>query len=152
MIEETGRVASLEVGFAWVESERQSSCGSCAANKGCGTATLQKVMGNKYTRVKAINPISLQVGDLVVIGIQEQALLKGSFFAYIMPLILLLLGALLFEILFASEGMIIFGGLLGLILGFVFLKYLSSKIATDERYQAVVLRLACTESPIKMIP
>ena len=45
MIEENGRVVDVEDGYAWIETERRSTCGSCSANKGCGTATLAKVMG-----------------------------------------------------------------------------------------------------------
>ena len=140
MIEERATIIALENDFAWVEGERQSSCGSCAASKGCGTATLQKVMGNKRTRLKAINQAGAQIGDKVVIGLQEQALLKGSLYAYILPLFMLLAGALLFELVFVSEGMTILGGLGGLMLGFVILQRVSRRVANDASFQAVVLR------------
>ena len=140
MIEESATVVALEDNFAWVESERRSSCSSCAANKGCGTATLQKVMGKKRAQLKAINQAQAQVGDRVVIGLQEQALLKGSLYAYILPLLLLLVAAFVFEQLFANEATTIFAGLGGLLLGFVILKFLMGNLAEDERFQTVVLR------------
>jgi len=40
MIEETASVVALEDDFAWVETQRKSTCGACAVNKGCGAATL----------------------------------------------------------------------------------------------------------------
>lgn len=140
MVEERAFVVELEEGFAWVERERSSSCGSCAASKGCGTATLQKVMGNKRSRVRAINRAQAKVGDQVVIGLEEQALLRGSFLAYIMPLLLMFVGALLADMAFSTEGMTILGGIAGLASGFWLLLRLSGKVEQDERYQAVVLR------------
>ncbi len=140
MIEDSATVVAVDDNFAWVESERASSCNSCAANKGCGTATLQKVMGQKRTQLKAINQAKARVGERVVIGLQEQALLKGSLYAYILPLLLLFVFAFVFEQLFSSEGITILAGLGGLLLGFVLLKYLSKQLAEDERFQAVILR------------
>ncbi len=140
MIEESATVVAVDGHFAWVENERASSCNSCAANKGCGTATLQKVMGQKRTQLKAINQAQARVGERVVIGVQEQALLKGSLYAYILPLLLLFVFAFIFEQLFSSEGITILAGLGGLLLGFVLLKYLSKQLAEDERFQAVILR------------
>ena len=140
MVEEQAFVVDVEGEFVWVERERSSSCGGCAANKGCGTATLQKVMGNKRSRIRAINPIHAKVGDQVVVGLEEQALLRGSLLAYIMPLIMMFLGALLFEAFFASEGLTIFGGIAGLAAGFAVLMRLSAQVECDARYQAVVLR------------
>jgi sigma-E factor negative regulatory protein RseC len=40
MIEETARDVALEDDFAWVETQRKSTCGACVVNKGCGAATL----------------------------------------------------------------------------------------------------------------
>ncbi len=149
MIEESATVVAVDGNFAWVESERASSCDGCAANKGCGTATLQKVMGQKRTQLKAINRAEAQVGERVVIGLQEQALLKGSLYAYILPLLLLFVFAFIFEQLFASEGITILAGLGGLLLGFVLLKYLSKQLAEDERFQAVILR--CENEAVKIV-
>lgn len=140
MIEESAVIVALDGRFAWVESDRRSSCGSCAANKGCGTATLQKVMGKKRSRLKAINRAQAQIGDQVVIGLQEQALLRGSLYAYIMPILLLLVAAFISEVLFSNEGLTIVGGLAGLLFGFAVLKKLSKKISKDECFQAVILR------------
>lgn len=149
MIEESATVVALEDNFAWVESERRSSCSSCAANKSCGTATLQKVMGKKRTQLKAINQAKAQIGDRVIIGLQEQALLKGSLYAYILPLLLLLVTAFIVEQLFANEAITILAGLGGLLLGFVILKFLMSNLAEDERFQTVVLR--CENESIKTV-
>jgi len=142
MIEETAQVVALEQDFAWVETQRKSACGSCAASSGCGTATLQKVLGNRRSRIKALNNLPIVVGDQVVIGLEEQALIKGSIAVYAMPLLAMLGGALLLELMFASEGLTVLGGLMGLMLGFWWLKGFSRRVQSDRQYQAVVMRKA----------
>ena len=63
MIEETAIVVKCEGKFAWVEAQRQTTCGNCAASKGCGTSVLAKVVGKKAARMRALNPIEAQLGD-----------------------------------------------------------------------------------------
>ena len=63
MIEERAVVAEAGPGYAWLDIQRQSACGSCHASAGCGTAALAKVWGGKSTRVRAISELPLQAGD-----------------------------------------------------------------------------------------
>jgi sigma-E factor negative regulatory protein RseC len=146
MIEESAQVVSIDGQFAWVETQRKSACGSCGASAGCGTATLQKVMGAKRTQLKALNSANAQLGDQVVIGVDEQAFVKGSLAVYAVPLLMMLVFALVAEWWFASEGLTIISGLLGLLVGFFWLKHFTARISHDEQYQAVVLRTAAPQS------
>ena len=128
MIEETAKVIDLDGKYAWVETQRKSACASCSVNKGCGTATIAKVLGKRRTRVKTINQLGAKSGDMVVIGIQEQALVRGSIAVYAIPLLLLLAGGLIGDWLgkgSGSENLSILFGLAGLGLGFVWLSYFS---------------------------
>ena len=43
MLIETGRVVALEGNTVWVETLRQSACGSCSARAGCGHGVLNAV-------------------------------------------------------------------------------------------------------------
>lgn len=145
MIEENAQVVAAEGEFVWVETRRQSTCGGCAANKGCGTSALAKVLGNKLTRVRALNQGVAQVGDQVVIGIDEQALVRGSLAIYLMPLAGLLLGAVVgallsTRLLVAGEGLTIGLGVIGLLLGLVWVRGFTHRIHNDSRYQPVVIR------------
>ncbi len=143
MIEETAKVVDLDGEYAWVETQRKSACASCAVNKGCGTATLSKVLGKKRTRVKTINQLGAKSGDLVVIGIQEQALVRGSIAVYAVPLLLLLAGGLIGDWLgrgSGSESLSILFGLAGLGAGFVWLSYFSKRVSASSSYQPEVLR------------
>ena len=95
MIEETAQVVRVDGADVWVETRRRSTCSGCAAEKGCGTAALSKVLGNRRTLVRVLADMPLRVGDQVVIGIAEQALVRGSLAVYAVPLLLLLLGAVI---------------------------------------------------------
>lgn len=148
MIEEHALVVALNDDGVWVETQRRTACGQCAANKGCGTATLAKVLGNKRSRVRALNPkaTSVAVGDEVIIGINEQALVRGSLAVYALPLLVMfvfgLLGQVLgTQLLFESPEVVIIGSsIVGLVLGFAWVRRFTSRIASDERYQPVLLR------------
>jgi len=146
MLEETARVVSIEAGEVWVETERRSTCSSCAVEKGCGTATLAKVLGQRRTLVRVLTDLPLAVGDHVVIGIREQALLRGSLAVYAVPLLLLLAGAVIGELgagqgLWGSaEAASLLLGLAGLVAGLLWLRRFSSRIHHDVNYQPVVLR------------
>ncbi|NOX92275.1 MAG: SoxR reducing system RseC family protein [Gammaproteobacteria bacterium] len=150
MIEEHARVIALENNDVWVETQRRTACGQCAANKGCGTATLAKVLGNKRNRVRTLNPQAtlVAVGDEVIIGINEQALVRGSLAVYTVPLLMLFvfgfLGQLLStQLLMTNQDILpVVLGLSGLLLGFVQVRRFTRVIADDVRYQPVLLRRA----------
>lgn len=141
MIEERARVLSVHDDQVWVETERQSTCGACAANKGCGTAVLGKVFGARQMRVQARSQIPLQVGDEIIIGVEENALVKGSFAVYVVPLLMMFLGALCGKWVANSEHISVLMGLLGLLVGFAWLRVFGLRIRADAYYQPVVLRL-----------
>ncbi len=143
MIEERAQVIQLGVGCVWVETDRQTTCGDCKAS--CGTAVLARFMAGRRHPIRVLNPLSLQIGDQVVIGLAEGALLNGSMAVYIMPLLCLFLGAGLAELFHSeSEGLRVLLGMLGLFIGLFCLRSYSGKIHNDKRFQPVVLRRAST--------
>lgn len=145
MIEEQARViAAEEEGFAWVQTERQSTCGACAANKACGTSVLSKVLGQKPSRVRALNPVGARLGDQVVVGLQEEAMVRGSLAIYAVPLIAMIVAAIGVEVLqpfgWSGDGATALGGIFGLGLGLLWVRGFSRRILHDARYQPVILR------------
>jgi sigma-E factor negative regulatory protein RseC len=141
MIEERAQVLSVSDDQVWVETERQSSCGACAANKGCGTAVLGKVFGARQMRVQVRSQIPLQIGDEVMIGVEENALVKGSLAVYVVPLLMMFLGALSGKWVSSSEHISVLMGLLGLLMGFAWLRVFGSRIRGNIHFQPVVVRL-----------
>ncbi len=146
MLEETASVVRVDDREVWVETQRRSTCSSCAVEKGCGTATLAKFLGRRRTIVRVLSDLPLAVGDQVVIGIREQALVRGSLAVYAVPLLLLLAGAIIGE-LGAGQGLwnsaeaaSVLLGAGGLVTGLLWLKHFSRRIHDDTDYQPVVLR------------
>lgn len=146
MIEETAWVVDREGDYVWVEAERKSTCGQCAAQKGCGTGALATVLGRRPMRMKARNTVDARVGDQVVIGLQEAALIKGSIAVYLMPLVAMMLAAMAGQGLAPQFGFAdpdkasIVWGMTGLGLGFLWVWRFGRSIGKDERYQATTLR------------
>lgn len=150
MIEESAQVVAVEDAdgaYVWVETQRQSACGGCAANQACGTATLAKVLGQRRTRVRALNQSGARVGDRVIIALDERAMLRGSLALYAVPLAALLVGSIVGALLsvrlqIVDESLTVLLGMAGLAAGLWWLKGFTRRVRDDRRYQPVVLRLA----------
>jgi sigma-E factor negative regulatory protein RseC len=149
MIEQIATVVELEGDAAWVETQRHSACGACAMNKGCGAGLLAKAFRFSSPRLKVQHTQDVEVGDRVVIGVDEQALVRGSFAAYIMPILFMLGFALLGETFFtgmlttvAPDVVGLLSGMVGLDAGLMWLKRHSQSIGDDRRYQPLILQKA----------
>jgi sigma-E factor negative regulatory protein RseC len=148
MLEEHGVVVKVEDEFAWVRTQRHSACGHCHTKDSCGTASLSQVLGQKVTEVKVSNPVSARVGDNVVVGLEEQALLRGSLVIYFLPLLCLFAAALFAEAWFQSEPLTMLFGITGLVAGLFWVKRVTAGMADDVRYQPVILRITSTTSSL----
>ncbi len=145
MIEEQAEVVEIIGSQLVLQAQTQSACGSCSASKGCGTSVLSKVVGRKFTRFQAENNIDAEVGDTVVVGISEDALLKGSVVMYVIPI----LGMLVFAsaadyflgVLAENRDLAIaVSGIMGLVFGSLMSKWYFQRQARAQRFTPVVLR------------
>ncbi len=93
MIEETARVIAIEGTQLVLEAEVKTSCQSCSAQKGCGTSLLSRHVGRKLSRFRIENTLNAVIGDEIVVGLSEQAMLRGSILVYLFPLLSMLLAA-----------------------------------------------------------
>lgn len=103
MIEERARVVAIENDQLLLEAQTRVACNACAARQGCGTSVLSKWVGRKFTRFQAPNSVNASVGDEVVVGLAEEAMLKGSVFVYLLPLLAMIIFALLADSLISAE-------------------------------------------------
>ena len=71
MIEEHARVVAVQGDTALLQTQRQSSCGSCEVKSGCGTSVLAGIVGQKMTQLKVQNTLNARPGDEVVLGFGE---------------------------------------------------------------------------------
>ena len=121
MLLETGRVVAVEADSVWVETIRQSTCGACAAQKGCGHGLLNRISDGHRSLIRVlpgkVAASDCAVDDEVRIAIPEDVILRGSLIVYILPLLLMLAGAFLGSIWVAANADL--GAALGAVAGFV---------------------------------
>ncbi len=147
MIEEPGRVVALEPGAAWVETYRKTTCSGCSARNGCGQGLMDRLgVPPRVGAVRVMSSVQLAVGDSVVIGIQEDVLLRGAFLVYLFPLVALFISALFASELSAEEPYVILAGLTGFLSSWVLVRHLSRQKANDIALQPVVLRVFPTNT------
>lgn len=145
MIEEQAQVVEVVGSQLVLQAQTQSACGSCSASKGCGTSVLSKVIGRKFTRFQAENDIDAEVGDTVVVGISEDALLRGSLVMYIIPIMGMLVFALLADASLAAfaeyrDLSIAAAGIMGLASGSLLSRWYFQRRGSQQRFTPVVLR------------
>lgn len=84
------------------------------------------------------------MGENVVVGLEEGALLKGSMTMYLLPLALLFIGAISGVSLAPDAGLrdiySIFGGAAGLVSGFAWVKLYAFRLEANRHFQPVILR------------
>lgn len=98
MIEEQVVITSIDQSGAWVEGMQQSACGSCSAKAGCGQHAMTQ-LGRKVTLwlplEHLLDTVDFNVGQQVVVGLPEGAILRSTVVLYGVPLIALVLGAII---------------------------------------------------------
>lgn len=150
MIVERARVESLEqtpagAGRVVVSALSKQGCKLCDEGRGCGGGVFARLAvraGPERRAVIAANPddLALQVGDEVMLGLRDSALVTGALLIYGLPLLGLFVaatGAFQFG---DSDLLVALAGLLGLAGGFLVGARLAP--ADSERFQPVVLRKA----------
>lgn len=153
MIEERAKVIAVKDGAIQLQMIKTRSCDSCNAKNACGHALLARMTKRNHphntTEFSLPNRLDAQVGDQVVLGIAEDALLKAALLVYLLPLLALLAGAMLGKALWASEVAAITGGLLGLLAGFMLIPQLQSAIFSSSSALPQLLRIDQSTDAIK---
>ena len=145
MIEEQVVVTSLDIGGVWVEGVQQSACGSCSAKAGCGKHTMSQ-LGRKVSLWLPKDDSSgngLSVGQQVVVGLPEGAILRSTLVLYGIPLMFLLAGAIVGHIL-AGELASILLSIFSMLLGF---KLARNRAENNKRHWQPKFIRRC-ESPV----
>jgi sigma-E factor negative regulatory protein RseC len=152
MLEAEGVIVKIGQEGVFVETSRASACGGCSSKEGCGTSTLSQLLGSKTSSFKVLNPIGAALGERVVIGMEEAALLKSSLLVYLLPLAFLLTGAILGGWLAPArlqDAYAVGGVFVGLVAGFVALKFIGAGAGTNSLYQPVILRRVFSQNFVK---
>jgi sigma-E factor negative regulatory protein RseC len=146
MIQEKAIVISIDEDVLSLEIIRNKPCGLCGQSRGCGISIWGRLFGHRSNIFKAQNTVNASVDQIVLVGVEENALLWSSFAVYGIPLALLILGAILGSTLFFDElhedRNTALGAMLGLFTGYLWLKIHSQGSTEDARYRPVILGLA----------
>ena len=146
MIQENAIVVSIDKDFAILEIIRNKPCGLCGQSRGCGISIWGSLFGHRPNIFKAQNTVNASVDQIVVVGVEESALLWSSFAVYGIPLALLILGAILGSTIFSDASHVdrntALGAVLGLFIGYLWLKGHNQGSTLDARYRPLILGLA----------
>lgn len=120
MIEERAKVSRVGTKICWVRPLGAESCARCVAGRGCGGGALTRLTGaNRPEIAVALSGSSFipSVGETVIIGIEEGALLRAALLAYGMPLLALLaLAGFAQRVLGVDERWVALAGIVGMLL------------------------------------
>ena len=124
-MEHPGTVTAVRPGFVTVEIESTSACAACAAHSKCGFAesknkTLDIPLNSKH--------LTLNTGDHVTVHIDESRGLLATWWAYILPALLLLSVAVTLSLLHLPEPLVILLTLATLALYVLLLFFLRKKL------------------------
>ncbi len=148
MIEEPGRVVAVEADAVWVETQRSSTCSGCSVRSGCGRGLTDR-LGIRERRglIRATSDLHLDIGDAVVVGVRERALLRGALLVYLFPLLMLFAFAVIASEMALAEPYVILGSVIGFFSACLIVRKHSQQIAEDPALQPVVLRATLAVAP-----
>lgn len=143
MLTEQAQVVALETEGVRVETVRHSTCSSCQSKSGCGQKLLAEIGQGKRFEIVSDNPhqLLLRPGDIVELGVDESSFLQASAMIYLLPLLGLILSAAIADAAGGVESVVVVAGLLGLMLGFVVVRWWSRRGRQQCRYRPQILRL-----------
>ncbi len=121
MVEGIAQVVAVDGELAWLVPEQTTSCGGCASASACGAKGIGTTASRlELRRFQLVNDAGLRVGERVVVGIRENALLRASLTAYAIPLATLLIAGALAQWAAGSDAVTMAAMFAGLALGLVF--------------------------------
>jgi sigma-E factor negative regulatory protein RseC len=142
MLETRAVIIGIQRGRALVQAESGSGCEHCSG-KGCGSTRLAQLFCSTPRLFQVENRIDADVGDHVVISVEDGAVLRGIGLVYLLPLFLLFAGAVAANFLSSqSEHGDLYsaaGAIMGLALGFALARWMSSRYAVS-RFRPYIAR------------
>lgn len=142
MLETRAIVVHKDSQFTLVEASGASGCSVCEG-KGCGSSKVAQLFCSKPRQFKVDNDINAEIGDEVIVSVAQGAVLRGISLVYLLPLLLMFAGATLGGGWIAGEqrdGYAALGALSGLLIGFFFVKWVSSRKVNHQPFIARLIR------------
>lgn len=141
MATEEGIVTKTGAATAWVKTTKSDACKGCSARNSCHT-----LGGGEEMEVEAINQVSAQVGQKVVLSFDTSPLLKATFMLYVFPILTLIAGAFIGQQIAVSFNFnkSLWSAMIGFLffgLSILFVKSKGNKMAQREEYQPKIIRI-----------
>lgn len=140
MIEETAVVIEVGEQQLLLQTQRKSACNSCSVKSGCGTASLAKVVGKRSSQFSVDKTLDVQVGDKVIVAVDENALVQGSLLMYLFPLIVMIMFGVLAEYLFVDERVTILSVAGGFIFAMIMVRFVLADSGLKNAVQPQLIR------------
>ncbi len=129
-------VECAEEGHAVVEPVQGGSCTLCGSGKGCGSSKLSQLFCVRPRRFRVRNTIRAHVGEEVLVTVEDGTLLRSAAILYGLPMLFLFGGALLGSYWISTaanpDAGAAVGAGIGLLVGFLSARYVTSTLFTDE--------------------
>jgi sigma-E factor negative regulatory protein RseC len=133
IMRQLGQVLSVDGDLAEVKVVQHSACASCTHK--CG---LEHEIKDVY--VAAENRIKAETGETVVLELSHVFVLKAAFWAYVFPLVFLLLGIAVGVFVLQSESQALLLGLALMALSYAFTRFvLEPRFKAREQYRLVIV-------------
>ena len=133
---ETGKVIKVYDDIAEVNFKRKSSCDKC---KVCSLEDSGTVS------IKLKNEIGAKIGDIVEVGISDKRLTQSNWIVFGIPLLVLLIGMIVANVLKLKELHSILIGAGSLVLGFVIVFVIDKIIAKNKSFSPKILKILKSE-------
>jgi sigma-E factor negative regulatory protein RseC len=134
--------AALENGQVEVRVRRAEACGSCEARGACG------MLGGSAEDITLTveNTLGAEVGDEVLLGLSEVAVVKASAAVYLIPAVNLILGGLVgvgaADFWHADkDAAVLLGAAVGLVSGLLLTRSVGRKMADDPQYIPTLIQI-----------
>ena len=139
-MDEQATVVAVNHQSVVVESQVKSTCSQCQQVDNCGSGLVAKALPQPKLRVEIATKETFAVGDQVIISIPEQAMLSVAWQVYLWPVLGLMLGAgigqlMLMNGVLSHELPTIIMGFVG---GFAGFKWAKTRLEHNPKQQALV--------------
>ena len=145
MLEQAAKVVAVNGDRIWIETQSRSACSHCS-NTGCGTSVISKLFGSKRNRLELHNSLAARPGEQVMIGIPDEVLVRASVWAYLVPIVVMLLLTAAGARLGMAEGLQVLLALWGLVSGFILVRWITRHGSYRQSFKPRLLRIVGQES------
>ena len=115
------QVVKIENNQMFLNVGNKNSCGSCAANKSCGTGVLARYFDHFNTIAYPLRP-GVKEGDLISLEISNKTLFLRAFALYIAPLLVVFIALFVMQIFEFIESIQILVSIVILLATFIILR------------------------------